>query len=478
MGGFVLFRTGFPPDSSAVKVTNPRTMPYSIDSPSCEEKEAFMNHRERENYLYQKKCLLILFFLYHQADVPFDAITLRSFGFHFDPTCNFKVIVHSQHDHYHKYVVHIYDSNFGLNYVKVDVMGNVNFVYMENIYDNREDLYSPEASLNVYYDGQGFFAKGYIEGKQSDFSSFDFDKKGDFVSDLIAGTEFSSLNSKNKSAPTFLLWLMRLFNSKLHSDLVMGAGINADYGAQDWKGLLAALSTEFYNGNAKTSEEVRHYVGQELFTNSMVIKTSGFDMYKTLSHELYEFKEAKSFNDPDSTLYRCVDYLSSHPGTTVITYNYDTNLEYLMKKRNLRYCTIYDENSFVTKDSVSDIYHVHGLLPYKKNGERKFTDSLIFNESDYYYLYNNPYSWNIAKQLHDFKFNTCLFIGISLTDPDMKRILSLAKNYLKFNFIFLKKEKGYSEQVYKYITLYFFTFDLLILWIDEYEEIGEVLKEI
>jgi hypothetical protein len=258
----------------------------------------------------------------------------------------------------------------------------------------------------------------------------------------------------------------------------MGAGINKDYGARDWNSLLTALNTEFYQGDEKTAEEVKHYVGKELFTSSMILKTSGFDTYKSLCHELYEFKEAKSFNDPDSTLYECVNFIQKHPGTTVITYNYDTNLEYLMKKRDLKYCTVYDDNSFVTKDALCDIYHVHGLLPYGKYSEKKFTDSLVFNESDYYYMYNNPYSWNIAKQMHDFKFNSCIFIGISLNDPDMKRLLELASNYMKFNFIFVKKEDGYSDKVYKDITTYFFTFDLITIWVDKYEDIASWLKEI
>ena len=135
-------------------------------------------------------------------------------------------------------------------------------------------------------------------------------------------------------------------------------------------------------------------------------------------------------------------------------------------------------NLAITNDSIVDIYHVHGLLPYEKYDEDRFRDSLIFNESEYFYLYNNPYSWNISKQLHDFKFNECIFIGISLTDPNMKRLLELASNYFKFNFIFMKREKGFSEKTFIDVTNYFFTYDLITIWIDEYEEIGSYLEMI
>lgn len=432
-----------------------------------------MKKEERENYIFQKKCLLVLLFLYYLNDVSYDALTLRSFGFHFEPSCNFKAIVKSKKGHIHKYVCHIFNSTSGVNYEKLDEMGNVNIVRMKKI--EGQEFLEPEASLNIYFDGACFVALGYMEGKRIDYR---LKKSKKEVTDSLLYTlsNDDELSGVNTTAHTFLLWLLKFYTCKIHTDLVMGAGINEDYGAKSWSGLIEALNNDFYKGDYKFAKEIKHYVGKELFTDSMVLKTSGFDSYKSLNRELYLFKEAKSFNDSDSTLSHCVDFIKRHDHTSVITYNYDTNLEYLLKKRGIHYNTTYDDNSFVNKDAAVDIYHVHGLLPYDKYDEKKFTDSLIFNESEYFYLYNSPYSWNIAKQLHDFKFNTCLLIGISLTDPDMKRLLELANNYLKFNFIFLKKEKGYSEVTFKDLTSYYFTFDLIVIWVDEYEDIADYLE--
>lgn len=431
-----------------------------------------MKKEEKELYLFQKKSLLVLLFLYYYADISWDSVVLRSFGFHFDPTCNFKSIITSKKGNIHKYVTHIYSSLAGFNYVKMDVMGNVNIVKIPSL---DTDLYEPEASLNIYFTETNFHAIGYLEGKKISFR-YNSNKRA-FTDDLLYHLATDKKNEGiNSSADTFVLWLMKLYTSKLHVDLVMGAGINTDYGAKSWAELIDSLNNDFYKGDYRFKDEIEHYVGRELFTSSMVMKTSGFDSTKSLNRELYKFKEAKGFDDPDATLYRCVNYIQKHDHTSVITYNYDTNLEYLLKKRGVRYSVVYDDNSFVDRGTQVDIYHVHGLLPYDKYRESKFTNSLIFNESEYYYLYNNPYSWSISKQLHDFKFNVCLLIGISLTDPDMKRLLELASNYMKFNFIFLKKEKGYSETTYRELTAYFFTFDLIVIWIDEYAEIGKYLE--
>lgn len=432
-----------------------------------------MGPADRDSYLFQKKSLLILLYLYYQNDVAYDAITFKSFGFQFDPTCNFKAYVQSKKGHLHKYGIHIFDSLIGVNFARLDIMGNVNIVRIEDI--GTTDLYEPTSAVNIYFDESDFLATGYIEGTKIFFKLRQSVAQKD---DLLYFLNAARVDKVNSSASSFLLWLLKMYTCHLHLDLVMGAGINCDYGARDWKSLINALNLEYCCQDQKAIDEIKHYVGRELFVSCKFLNTAGFDIYRSLNRELYEFEEAKSFNDSESTLYSCVDFIEKHPGTSVITYNYDTNLEYLLKKRNLKYVTVYDDNCFVATDVMTDIYHVHGLLPYAKYNEHKFTDSLIFNESEYYYLYNNPYSWNISKQIHDFKFNACIFIGISLTDPNMKRLLELARNYLKFNFIFIKKEADFSEKTYRDVTNYMFNYDLITIWIDEYAEIRKWLEQI
>ena len=60
----------------------------------------------------------------------------------------------------------------------------------------------------------------------------------------------------------------------------------------------------------------------------------------------------------------------------------------------------------------------------------------------------------------------------------MKRLLELARNYLKFNFIFIKKEADFSEKTYRDVTNYMFNYDLITIWIDEYAEIRKWLEQI
>ncbi len=436
-----------------------------------------MEIKDREKYLFNKKCLLVLLYLYYINGIDYKDINFRSFGFHFDPKCDFKVIVNSKKDHVHKYIVHIYSSLSKVNLESLDIMGNVNFIKVKSL--KNDDYYNPEASLNIYLDDSNFLALGFIEGKKIEYTLKSKESESFLGDDLLY---YLNRNKKNNNE-SFIMFLLKLYTYRLNVDLVIGAGINVDYGVKDWKRLVDALNSTFYNNDVERINEIKHYVGSELFVNGKVLKTSGFDTYKELNNEIYlvnfNDENKKSFSTTETSLYALVEYLESHKDTEVITYNYDTNLEYLLRKKEIIYNTIYDEFAFTSKDNSSiNIYHVHGLLPYNKYNESRFVNSLIFNESDYYYLYNNPYSWNISKQLHDFTFKCCVFVGISLTDPNMKRLLEVASNYLKFNFIFMKKEKGYKDSTLKDVTNYFFTYDLITIWVDDYSEINKWLSNI
>lgn len=429
-----------------------------------------MNDYSRSDYINRKKCLLVLLYIYYAQNIDYNSLVLVSFGFHFDPSCTFKSIISTQEEE-KKHIVHIVSKGEKNNIDKKDF---INIYEVDDVFTFKTK--EPKRGLYIYFDGYNFIANGYLDGKHIEFKS-KLNRKHN-TGELVTYLEKESLKTHNDTARTFTIWLAKFFTHNISTDLVIGAGINEDYGAKNWDGLITALNDEFYSGSTLSQKQISHYVGKELFTNSMVLKTSGFDIYNSLNKELYEFKEAKSFNDSTSTLYNLVSYIKSREHISVITYNYDTNLEYLLRKQNIYYVTIYDDYAFNNKVCQVDIYHVHGLLPYNCQQQKKFTNSIILNESDYFYLYNNPYSWSISKQLHDFKFNTCIFIGISLTDPDMKRLLELARNPLKFNFIFIKKEKDYPDSVFKDITTYFFTYDLITIWIDDYSEIDSFLKEI
>jgi hypothetical protein len=77
-----------------------------------------------------------------------------------------------------------------------------------------------------------------------------------------------------------------------------------------------------------------------------------------------------------------------------------------------------------------------------RNGNIGNDNKITLGEFVYHEQYGNTYSWNNIVQINKFRDKTCLFIGTSLTDPNIRRLLDIAKNQKKpnkYHYIFKKK---------------------------------------
>ena len=222
-------------------------------------------------------------YLFYINNIKYSDITFRSFGFSFDPTCNFKCIIKSKKNNIHKYVVHIYDSLKNIDYESIDMMGNINIFKVKNAKNN--DFIKAKNGINIYFDESSFVTNGYIEGNEFVFSLL-IDNKVIFKDELLYNLNRDSLTKKYNEFP-FILWILKFYHNKIKTTLVFGAGVNIDYGGYDWKSLISNLNNRYYENNISLMNEISHYVGNELFVKGKVLKTSGFDVYKELNKEIY-----------------------------------------------------------------------------------------------------------------------------------------------------------------------------------------------
>jgi hypothetical protein len=118
----------------------------------------------------------------------------------------------------------------------------------------------------------------------------------------------------------------------------------------------------------------------------------------------------------------------------IITYNYDSLLEEALRTIG----RTYDRRDRRDKGSNRGVplRHVHGFLERSANPD----EWIILSEKQYHDEYSNPYAWSNVVQLNAFRETTCLFVGLSMTDPNLRRLLEDSrKTVTPQHYVFLRR---------------------------------------
>ncbi len=162
----------------------------------------------------------------------------------------------------------------------------------------------------------------------------------------------------------------------------------------------------------------------------------------------------------------------------VCTYNYD---DFLERQAGPKFCTVASARDRYSRKDIP-VFHVHGFLPFvgSPRGE------LILSEEDYNGLANNATHWSNVVQINLFRECTCLLIGISCTDQNLRRILDLIGDEKSGNTYTIQKTEDVPRTDAAALRAWTETkefdrdsFDSIFLrtiWIHEYDEIPKILR--
>ena len=261
---------------------------------------------------------------------------------------------------------------------------------------------------------------------------------------------------------------------------VLGAGVSVDPGAKSWDALLSHFEDELEReGIISNRKKLCKKVGGSSIITAQMCKElykREIDYYWAIHQGLYE--GARSINE-DYCIYQIVKHIQkclSKKHFRVLTYNFDEYLEKYLAHIGIKYNVLYNDACAVNE--CLSIYHVHGFLPKvsaKSHLQPQYTRSIFLTEENYNQLYNHPYSWQIASQLSFFRENTCLFVGCSLSDPNIRRLLELTKKEKRIHFAILTKDKMTNTDI-AVASNHFARLGIEVIWVDSHAEITSVLR--
>ncbi|MHC3921755.1 SIR2 family protein [Alcaligenes nematophilus] len=331
-----------------------------------------------------------------------------------------------------------------------------------------------------------------------------------------------------KDERTLVIDKIRASYSSGRFSLLLGAGVSSSAGMPDWDTLLnslfvSMLTTEDLGGkNAKSDTAPEHiasivkrlreldgpsaltlarYIRKGIVTDSSEAQD---EFIATVTHQLYALRN-KELPENSALIKAVVDLcVPSRTGANVkavLTYNFDDLIEKELTSRGLAHRPIFEEIQLPTARELP-VYHVHGFLPEERS---KFTNinksTLVFSEEGYHQIYRDAYHWSNLVQLNSLKETSCLMVGLSLTDPNLRRLLEISAKsmdaprhfafmkripYEKFSKVseksmlrasaptvkrFLERHHKLNEEVMKELGV-------TVIWYEDYKEIPTILKSL
>ena len=198
-------------------------------------------------------------------------------------------------------------------------------------------------------------------------------------------------------------------------------------------GNAVSLATEFAKGDPTlVAQQIKNLIRQENWL-----------------YLLHKVLYGQDFQPKESQLSDAIALLCSKPGIVdaVVNYNYDNLLETYLKRRNLAFTVVFEGKSHLKKNSLP-IDHPHGYMRDRGGPKTK----IILAESDYHRESAEPYSWGNLIQTKALCNSCCVFIGVSMTDPNLRRLLRATLGIHRgkhFAFLPARRHRRLQAQMYR-----------------------------
>lgn len=228
---------------------------------------------------------------------------------------------------------------------------------------------------------------------------------------------------------------------------LIGAGATMAAGGPSWDSLIDLLWLNELRGRdampGLTDEEAKIEITQ-IITDSplirarMLVRLCGPGIYQKMRAIVYNGINYTS-GLPISIADLIVRSVAQEKLYEVITFNYDNVIEQTLRARG--YTTVTQYTGDRRAGQGIHVQHIHGYLsPYPEPITRGMADSVVFSEDSYHARINDPGHWTNRRLMQAFSESVCVFLGFSMTDPNVRRLLEAAQRESpgQHHYVFLK----------------------------------------
>lgn len=224
---------------------------------------------------------------------------------------------------------------------------------------------------------------------------------------------------------------------------ILGAGVSVDAGSPSWDELLKQImdgvaghypltGTDYSNINSRCGWSAlitARYVVDGYFKDD--------DLIQKMRSIIYKNKKC-NYNNSPTAIPLIAEITKVCNVESLLTFNYDEFVEEALDKIGVKYVPVYGKGAIA--DDEKPIYHIHGYISRYKG---RIDSYPVLSEREYHRLYSDDFHWSNVELLHALTRNTCFLVGLSMSDPNLRRLLDIARyddSGRARHFIFMRKE--------------------------------------
>jgi hypothetical protein len=234
--------------------------------------------------------------------------------------------------------------------------------------------------------------------------------------------------------------------------IFLGAGVSIPYGLPSWKNLVLELLFEHAQGTRRFGGLWPHYrravaswmtdyfdydplVLARMVERDFRLRTNASDKHRGLAADDTPFLEClrghlyANYREPSApttleALVTLITRSNEREGIdSVVTFNFDDLLERKLQDHQI----VVNSITSGQRSSASGfrIIHAHGCVPMEGPVSRA---DIIFTEPDYHRLTESVFHWSLSEVVDRLRKCNVLFVGLSMSDPSLRRLLDASKN--------------------------------------------------